>query len=767
MAKEDTSNKISIATFGVGSKLDKESSELSDLVKQTSIEVASKFGKRINNKIIDNVTNISLTNLFSFSANGKRKSADDEKTDIEKYREYMENDNGSALSLLSADSGRIMDYNNYRAIVENIPECAKAVETYLANILSPDDYTKLVFDIKYCGKDSKESEDVTTKITDIIKKYKIEDLTSEIIKEVLTIGDSYISILPYDREIGKFLASTDGNILNESANPQMSSMLMETYHLEDTTVENKIEESDVPGFMLTEDASLLEFFKKNQNNFNTFVANTVNDKIKISSITELLRTRAEADSDVIFSKRDINIADLQPDNKKGKKKQTINTLKINGSAIKHLDPDRVVEINVDGVCYGYYYVEPGIDPLDNPYNGADGKAYVASRNPMNPSLQPQSTNNPAESSQDPIAKNLNISDEKLQMLSSILLKALGKKLNKKYISENKQFKDLLYNLLRQRYLIEKGVNITYLLPEEVIHFKGESIFKSIVFVAKIYLAILTNTTVIKMGRGQDTRLIYVSPGADGNHEQAIGRVIKDMKTNEFKMSNLGSIGSILRLAPGAFHDILMPQFNGEKPIDIEVLPGVNTDSNIEFLNSLKKIIIEGTGLPPALTEQDTVEFARQVTAQNADLCRKTIKWQKILTPGFLDLVRTLYKNEYAYTLDSTNNLTDIDLSNIGINFPSPKYLALSNLIETLNAVESKADAITKVYIPDKLDQTDVDKQNAFKQRIMKKELPQIDWADYDALFDEFNDEYSKDKQIKKVKSSKKSQDDNDMYDGQY
>ena len=86
-----------------------------------------------------------------------------------------------------------------------------------------------------------------------------------------------------------------------------------------------------------------------------------------------------------------------------------------------------------------------------------------------------------------------------------------------------------------------------------------------------------------MGRAHDKRVFYVDVGADANYEQAISRVIQDIKTKEFKMDSMGDINTILNLNPGMFDNYYIPTVNGDKPIEIDTLQGMDIDMNNEFL----------------------------------------------------------------------------------------------------------------------------------------------------------------------------------------
>jgi hypothetical protein len=67
-----------------------------------------------------------------------------------------------------------------------------------------------------------------------------------------------------------------------------------------------------------------------------------------------------------------------------------------------------------------------------------------------------------------------------------------------------------------------------------------------------------------------------------------------------------------------------------------------------------------------------------------------------------------------------------------------------------------------VYIPDTMDQSNVDYQQAFKQKVMKRMLPEVEWDMYDKLFNEFKDEYT----LKQLEKPTPTEED-DQFGNQY
>ena len=430
---------------------------------------------------------------------------------------------------------------------------------------------------------------------------------------------------------------------------------------------------------------------------------------------------------------------------KTKKEKQVKLLSnLSGAAIRRLDADKIVEISADDICYGYYYIEKGAQAsgTELPVSLSQNRISGAANNPLNPSVTPNTFAEPGDNSLSPVARQMNISDEKLHLIASIILKGLSKKLNKKFIEDNKQFKELIYSLLKQEYFIKKGVQITFFMPDEVVHFKTKSLFKDSQYFGKLYLATLTNIILIKLSRGRDTRIVTVEMGLDSNYEQSIQKAIESLKTSELQMGDLenGSVQDILKLAPGRFEDIFIPRVNGSaQPIEFSTLPGMDATVKDEFLDFLKASILNSMSLPASLDDAaDNIEFSKQIAAQNTFFLRRIINIQKQLTEPFSKLLRTIYRYEYNINFDTIDNtaLTRVDISKINVVFPSPSALKRSALIEQLSITDQFATSIAGVYYPQTQQGLYDDKAQRLRGKIIKSSLTQLDWNMYDKLFEE-------------------------------
>jgi hypothetical protein len=750
---DELSKKSSISIFGSNDDLTKESENLRTIIRQTMIDTSQKYGNRAKGKVINYFNELNFGTAFADLL--KRPGDKDKKSDINPsraFKKYMsEQDMGSVAGILLQESGRMIAYSNYKAIYTHIPEAAQALDTFKDNIMSPDDFTKLIFNVKYDNNlDEKFKKKVEGQFHDIIQKYSFEELADEIIEGTLLYGDQYVAVLSLDEELDRLLSDPIINKMGSGAN-----LLTENVAMFDLSrVDIEVNKKDIPDDkLLTE--SFTEAFRLNEEEkeivnedlIKQSVADLVNKNVKIGSKKELILERLSAESDKIDETDFSNYGKKKKDKDGSKKKSDKKPLYINGSSIRVLDPSKVVELKIDNVIYGYYYVE-GADIGGVPNAGYLGQS--TGREVQNPTTMGSNIITTNNSKFTPNTNNFSatgLSDEKVNLISRIFLDTISKKINKDFVRHNKEFKDFIYSLVRQDYILKKEIKMTFFSPNEVVSFKVPALYRKIVFFAKLYLAMLTNMLLVKMGRAHDKRIFYVDVGADANYEQAITRVIQDIKTKEFKMDSIGDINTILNLNPGYFDNWYIPTVNNEKPIEIDTLQGMDVDMNNDFLEFLKQSMMSGIGIPRTLIDETSqVDFARTLSARNANFVRAVIKYQKRLTEPFTKMFRILYENEYKFNNDKESDLLSfIDLKDIYVNFPSPASLNMTNLTDQIQVADGNAEFISNTLIPpDPTGANDLEKLK-LKQEILEDLLPAINWEKYKDMHGDVKKKLAKEK----------------------
>jgi len=179
----------------------------------------------------------------------------------------------------------------------------------------------------------------------------------------------------------------------------------------------------------------------------------------------------------------------------------------------------------------------------------------------------------------------------------------------------------------------------------------------------------------------------------------------------------------------------MPSFNGDRPVEIDTLAGMDVEMNGDFMEFLKNSMMSGMGVPRDLIDTTaSVDFARSISAQNAQFTRSVIKYQKLLTAPFTKLYRILYTNEYKFSGNKKSNVESIiNINNIHIEFPSPTSLIFEKYTAELQTADGNAEIISKQLYPMLSDGSNADKRANIAALIVKDMLPGIDWEKYEEL----------------------------------
>lgn len=756
MAKEkdnelkNLKNKSNILVYGTDNSLDNEDNVLQNVVRQTMISVKNKFGSRTNGKPINYFNELNFGNTFSelfIDKNNKNAKKEFNKDPELGFKKFMndEKNMSSIDEILANDSNRLLSFKNYEIIHNNITECAQALNCYKDNIMSPDDFTKLMFNISYDNALNEDiKKEVEKKLNDLLSKYKLEDKADTLITDALKYGEAYCSVLSLESNLNLMLSDPVMKTMSLSETVENSNILYDLDAIDVKILKEDINVDEKTAKVFNEVLNTPDEKQLTEAEVDELVANLINENVVIGSRQETLLEKIQADSD--SKKNSLNNSNSQ--------------LCINGSAIKILNPANVIELKVDDICYGFYVVEDIGNPIPKAsYLGsASGRSIIGATDlGTNSTASTGNVYNPSESS---AAQQLGVSDAKLKLISDVFINALSKKIDKQFIKNNKQMKDFIYSLIKQDYIIKKGIKFTFYSPNEIVKFECDPVYKNITFFAKLYLSILVNDILVKLGRAHDKRIFYVNTGLDANYEQAISKVIADIKTKDYKMDNLNDFNTILNLNPGRWDDYFMPTINGDRPIEIETLAGMDTDMNTEFVEYLKNSMMSGMQVPRNLIDATTdIDFARTVSAQNANFVRSVIRYQKKLTEPFSKLFKILYKNEYRFVNNKESEIEKIiDINSIKVQFPSPASLIMNNLSEQLQVADQNADYIATQLLPPKQDASTEDQRIELKTAIVKDLIPSIDWEKYEKMRDDLMIKSKKEK-ISKPKEEESSNND--------
>jgi hypothetical protein len=266
------------------------------------------------------------------------------------------------------------------------------------------------------------------------------------------------------------------------------------------------------------------------------------------------------------------------------------------------------------------------------------------------------------------------------------------------------------------------MRVTYFTPDEVTHIDRKvSVFDSILFFAKLYIATLLTLLMQNIIRGADSRAYYVEVGLENDAANTIQSVIRDIKSKDMASIHNMDITSMLNNM-GSFNDYYIPTIDGEKPIEISTVDGLsNVSLDNDFLNWLQSNIYSSLGVPSAyLNDVDNVEFAKALAQQNSRFVRDVVEEQRILGLGYTDLIRKIILKEKRLDIK-------VDVEKIELNFQPPFSLNMQNVTDQVSNLQSLLDAISdSLPFDPSMKDTSLPK---FKLEMFKKYIPNIDWED--------------------------------------
>jgi len=722
----DTLNRLTTGAI-YGTDQDVHDSNKADITEIKGIinKINGKYKQNTGSEMMD------FFNSVSNNENRKKKDEDSKKNkkkelikldDIVKTDEYQ-----NAISdIFFSEKDRFNLYHNFDLIYNNIPQMGQALDTYVDNILSPDDFTKNIFNVKYNDIASEVTKDIVMSNLNRIKKnYNIKYNAKKYIKNALKNGDEFVAILKISKEIDRLLVEDeDEELFFDRSNDDGKKLGTEDIRLtneELSVLESMNKQSKGDKVLNLQESMKGNDYKQLKENWQSYISEILNENIEVEYDSKSLTNKIKQVQKDFASDKSTTIGDnIGGDNNKSKDDKN-NAIELNGSIVKRLEPENVIKLEVEGVNYGYYYIEKRDERFG----------------------ESKSTNQ-AITDIDLSFSNGDLDDntnKKVKLVNDIFAKNIASKIDKTFIKDNPEFKNIIHNLLRNNYITNGKVKIIYLQPDEVVHFKGdddgsvygESLYKNILFTAKMYLTVLTSDLMSKLVRSPDKRTFYIEVGLDEDSEAAVESFVRDIKTKDITMDNLKDIDTAMN-SVGTFQDYYIPVVNGEKPVEIDRTDGLDTDIKNDFSEYLLEAMISGVGIPKDFLSYSDTEFVRSLAMQNGKFIRSIIVKQSMMAEGFNKLIRMIYKNEFDH---KGKQGEDFDvrsiLQNISVEFPPPSSLNVSNLSEQIRNSGDVINFIVETYMGDRTE--DEELKRRFKKTVTKEFIPSIEWSRYDTIYE--------------------------------
>lgn len=357
------------------------------------------------------------------------------------------------------------------------------------------------------------------------------------------------------------------------------------------------------------------------------------------------------------------------------------------------------------------------------------------------------------------------SSRKVELIKSILIKTITKRLGDEKLIENGTFQSSLMNLIRDDILFRNNVRFTFIPESHMVYMSREldsdgyplSIFNGTLFACYTYISSLISSLMMKVMKSSDVETMEVNIGKSKELGLTIGSISKNASTRNVSAKTLfGGTESIVR-SVGNFKRIIIPVVDGEKLFDVtQVERANNVDIDDDFTDKMLKSVVMKIGVPPtsldmlsqdeyvASQTQHRVDYRNLIVDRGVNYSKHVTKAIKLLVHYSDISIPTLGVNGSDGAKDNIDDdkkkKTDIkiDITKIDFKFTPPKTLTVSKVSEELESISTLVDSIIKMYYGD--DSRSGEEWPVLmlttRKYLMKHLSSSTDWQNIDEVIDE-------------------------------
>ena len=622
---------------------------------------------------------------------------------------------------------------DYEIIKRCIPQIHKVITNLKNSIISPDAMADSAIGIELPS-NIKESE--KDKINKIIENYKLNEKLDTIVEEYLISSVKYYTVVPYSMipDMLQKHKSLDECINELQAELGDTKTLLESSGLPISTSEIITESINMDYYESKDD--MVKNIKKHFTVDSTSYKSALNEAINniefidggMSYFKHALLNEAIAEARVSKSDTDNSMKSILNSLKSKSKKVSLDisaaaeglvddktvkdirkSVDFKGCHLEELNPSRTIPFRLRDTLIGYFYVEEKNSPLDT-----------------------TSTNN-ITSIMDKINASVYMKqagDSSAARIENMVIKSISERLIKsidsKFINDNYDDMDIIYEFVRINQIHKKNCRVTFFHPDDICEFKRKdgSIMKNCMFIAKLYLLTLLTNVLANVTRGGDRQIHYVKTGLTTDVEGSVNSTIRAIKQNQIRYSDIGTINDIFNIV-GSLVDVFMPvSIDGERPIETETISGQNIDMNNDFLNSLLKSIIQSFGLPSSIIDDfENIDFAKTIPMSNLEMAKMVLNSQNEINEPLTKMIRLII----SYEMPDFEQVNEIYAK-----LTPPSVIVLEMNKERMQSIVEIATMLSDILLPQNEQETTEERLiRKFKEEYTRTNLPTLDWDKID------------------------------------
>lgn len=715
-------NNLSTVTRSTNKRTYGMSSDINKLLTDRVEDFSNNLTKNINND--KSIINSNMTRKKLDSTKNKSQSS---LYDIIGSEDIL----NSLQSSIGAENQKFSQLlKDYEVVKRSIPQVHKVITTLKNSIISPDALAHSAIGIQYPPNIDNSDKDTIDKLID---KFKMNERIQEYVMDYLISSVHYCAVVPYSmipdmltldpktvsetielltKDSGErktLLNSTYGvmnsEIINESVN-------IEYYDKDQSISEYAINPSEYKTLLETQLNNIeiidggLEYFKKtilNEVTAEKFVTNTKSMKNIVNGMGGKLFSKTT--TDYVYDDSYDGLLDPKKAEEISKK------VDFKGCHIEDLSAPRVLPFKLRDTLIGYFYTEDNSN-----FNAPGNKNITSIMDKINSSVYNKYDSN--------ITNQNNVEQSLIQSIGDRLIKSI----DVKFLKDNYDDMDIIYEFVRNNELHTKNKRVTFFHPDDICAFvrKEGSIMKNCMFLAKIYTLVMLSNVIAKVTRGSDRNIYYVKTGLSTDIEGHVNNALRAIKQNQLRVSDFGTINEIFNLV-GSNVDVFMPMsIDGEKPIEADVISGQNIDMNDDFISWLIRSIIQSFGVPASIVEDlESVDFAKTIAMNNVDMAKLVLDAQNEIADPLTQLFRLVIQYEMP-EFDAVNE--------IFVNLTPPSIITFEMNRNRIESVNSMGDTLAALMVAPDGEQYQDKVVRLFKLGYFKDNIPNIPWPDIEKIY---------------------------------
>jgi len=456
----------------------------------------------------------------------------------------------------------------------------------------------------------------------------------------------------------------------------------------------ELNEGEIPGEILNEDRLLEEqhdFLKgllknKTQGLVEEFDLNFLND------ITE-------------NDEKEYNYSDLA----------NIDLTNLQNIYLKTLSPNNVIIIKHDGILLGYLVVED-LEVIGNSEEINVFKRFSENGNSSGVTGKSSTKNDEKINTElvDNISKSLTKNLSEIVRKSGRYSSLFNTESNVISDDVDNSIKILLYNHLKKK----SRLKFRFLSNNHLVNFSGNidkyapygtSIFDPVVLPVKMYTLALMSSIVSRLSRASVVRKWNVEVGNKKNHSQILNKLKSDIKNQSISFDKLSNIKNMPNVITD-FRDMATVQMNGNKFIDMEIMPMNDRSLPLNDMQELRNELVTSTGVPSVyLNIGDAVDLRETLVNLNTTFAGNIISHQSSIEDSSNHLINIIFKfllksNGYKDSLFNLSNYHKLSFNPplvLQIQANEAIISSVSNIISMFSQTQVQIDPMYffKLYIP--------------------------------------------------------------------